>query len=78
MFRYLIQLKTACLGLVLPTVGWAYLYQLAIKIIPHRYAHRPIPHLRFLSQVTLGCVKEDNNHELNKFWKPLETRRRFF
>ena len=30
------------LGMVLPTVGWALLHQLAIKTIPNRHVHRPV------------------------------------
>lgn len=34
--------RTTSLGMVLPTVGWALLHKLTIKLIPHRQAHRPI------------------------------------
>lgn len=36
---FLIQPRTAYLGTVLPPVGWAILYQLAIGKMPHRLAH---------------------------------------
>lgn len=36
------QYRTTCLGMVLPTVGCSLLYQLVIKTIPHRHAHRPM------------------------------------
>lgn len=34
--RFLVQTRTTCLGMVPPTVGWAPLYQLAIKTMPRR------------------------------------------
>lgn len=44
--RYLLSwhssIQTPCLAMLQPTVGWALLYQLMIRTIPHRHAHRPL------------------------------------
>ena len=53
---FLIQLRSTCLGLVPPTVGWTLHHQLAIK----KMLHRPVwnSSVEMLSyQVTLVCVK---------------------
>lgn len=39
-FLIFIKLRTACLRTTLPTVGYDFLYQLAIKKMVHRYAYR--------------------------------------
>lgn len=39
---FVIQLRTTCLGVALPTVGWALPFQSLIKKMPHRLGHEPI------------------------------------
>lgn len=38
---FLIQLSATCLGIVLPTVGWAHSHQ-STDTVPHRLNHRAI------------------------------------
>jgi len=40
--RLLIQPRPTCLGMVPPTVGQAFLHQLASKKMLHRHTHRPM------------------------------------
>lgn len=45
----LIQPRTKCQGMALPTVTWVFLYQLRNKTVSHRHAHNPIRSGRSLS-----------------------------
>lgn len=54
--NFLVQPKPTCLGIVLLLEDWDLLYQLAIKIMPHRYDSRPVWSRQFFSWDSLFLV----------------------
>ena len=46
--RFLVQPRTTCLGIVLPTVGCALPHLLVTQTVPHRQAHKPVWSTPFL------------------------------
>lgn len=53
--NFLIEPRTTCLGMVVPTVGWALLYLSSIKTISHGHGHRPIWSGEFFSWESFFC-----------------------
>ena len=58
---FLMQPRSPCLGMALPTVDWILQQQLAVKEMTHRHDHKAnligvVSQLRH-PQITLGCVK---------------------